>query len=91
VGPEAPAWVLLEDLGHEVVVTVRDAGPGIPEGRLDEAAGQGRLGVTESIAGRLRDLGGRAELTTGPSLGTEWELVVPRRDERRPHRPGGAG
>jgi signal transduction histidine kinase len=84
VGPDAPAWVLLEDLGHEVVVTVRDAGPGIPEGRLDEARGQGRLGVTESIAGRLRDLGGRAELTTGPSLGTEWELVVPRQDSDRP-------
>ena len=83
VGPDAPAWVLLEDLGHEVVVTVRDAGPGIPEGRLDEAVGQGRLGVTESIAGRLRDLGGRAELTTGPSLGTEWELVVPRRVDDR--------
>ncbi len=88
VGPDAPAWVLLEDLGHEVVVTVRDAGPGIPEGRLVEARGQGRLGVAESIAGRLRDLGGRAELTTGPSLGTEWELVVPRR-ETDPHRPGG--
>ncbi|GAA1925906.1 MacS family sensor histidine kinase [Nocardioides marmoribigeumensis] len=84
VGPDAPAWVLLEDLGHEVVVTVRDAGPGIPEGRLDEARGQGRLGVTESIAGRLRDLGGRAELTTGPSLGTEWELVIPRQDSDRP-------
>ncbi len=80
VGPHAPAWVLLEDLGHEVVVSVRDAGPGIPEGRLDQAVGQGRLGIAESIAGRLRDLGGRAELTTGPSLGTEWELVVPRTD-----------
>jgi signal transduction histidine kinase len=80
VGPDAPAWVLLEDLGHEVVVSVRDAGPGIPEGRLDEAVGQGRMGVAESIAGRLRDLGGRAELTTGPSVGTEWELVVPRQD-----------
>jgi signal transduction histidine kinase len=92
VGPDAPAWVLVEDLGSEVVVSVRDAGPGIPEGRLDEAAGQGRLGVAESIAGRLRDLGGRAELTTGPTLGTEWELVVPRRqdpDDPRPHHQGG--
>lgn len=81
VGADAPTWVLLEDLGAEVVVTVRDSGPGIPAGRLDEAAGQGRLGVSESIRGRLRDLGGRAELTTGPTLGTEWELVVPRPSE----------
>lgn len=77
VGADAQAWVLLEDLGDRVVVTVRDEGPGIPAGRLDQAKNAGRLGVSESICGRLRDLGGTAELSTG-SFGTEWELTVPR-------------
>lgn len=76
VGDDAPAWVLLQALPDRVEVCVRDAGPGIPAGRLAEATGQGRLGVRESIRGRLTALGGTAELVTGSS-GTEWELVVP--------------
>ncbi len=76
VGAEASAWVFLEDLPGAVTVSVRDDGPGIPEGRLDVAGAEGRLGVSESIRGRIRDLGGTAELTTGAS-GTEWELSVP--------------
>jgi signal transduction histidine kinase len=79
VGPEAPAWVLVEDLGDSVVVTVRDEGPGIGAGRLEEAREEGRLGVRESIQGRMSDLGGTASLVTAPNLGTEWELTVPRR------------
>ena len=77
VGPDAPAWVLLEVVGPDVVVSVRDDGPGIPEGRLDEAAAEGRLGVLESVRGRIADLGGTARLDTG-GYGTEWELTVPR-------------
>lgn len=77
-GSAARAWVLLEDLGSEVVVTVRDDGPGIAAGRLDEAATEGRLGVRESVRGRLADLGGSARLVTAPGEGTEWELTVPR-------------
>lgn len=77
VDPAAPAWVLVEDLGGSVVLTVRDEGPGIPEGRLASARSAGRLGVAESIQGRLHDLGGSARLTTGPG-GTEWELEVRR-------------
>ncbi|MDO9455060.1 MacS family sensor histidine kinase [Nocardioides sp.] len=77
VGEGAPAWVLLESFADRVEVSVRDDGPGIPEGRLAEASAQGRLGVLESIQGRIRDLGGTAELTTG-SFGTEWEFSVPR-------------
>ena len=37
----------------QVVVSVRDDGPGIAGGRLDEAAAEGRLGVSESIRGRV--------------------------------------
>jgi signal transduction histidine kinase len=77
VGPGAPAWVLLEAFADRVEVSVRDEGPGIGEGRLEQAAAEGRLGVAESVRGRIADLGGTSTLTTGPG-GTEWELVVPR-------------
>jgi signal transduction histidine kinase len=78
VGPDGPAWVLLEDLGSSVIVTVRDEGPGIPSGRLEDAAAEGRLGVRESIRGRVADLGGTATLVTAPGQGTEWELTFPK-------------
>ncbi|MFF0555030.1 MacS family sensor histidine kinase [Streptomyces sp. NPDC004266] len=77
-GEDAHAWVLIEDWPDEVIVTVRDDGPGIPEGRLAEAWGEGRMGVALSIRGRLRDLGGSAELISVPGQGTEVELKVPR-------------
>ncbi|MCP9988369.1 MacS family sensor histidine kinase [Streptomyces sudanensis] len=77
-GPGARAWILVEDWPDEVVVTVRDDGPGIPEGRLARAESEGRLGVAQSIRGRLRDLGGTAELVSVPGQGTEVELRVPR-------------
>ncbi|WP_369217419.1 MacS family sensor histidine kinase [Streptomyces flavofungini] len=77
-GPGAHAWILVEDEPDEVIVTVRDDGPGIPEGRLAEAEGEGRLGVAQSIRGRLRDIGGTAELISVPGQGTEVELRVPR-------------
>ncbi|OAR25434.1 histidine kinase [Streptomyces sp. ERV7] len=77
-GDSAQAWILVEDWGDEVIVTVRDDGPGIPEGRLAQAEGEGRMGVALSIRGRLRDLGGTAELISVPGQGTEVELKVPR-------------
>lgn len=77
-GPDARAWILLEDEPHAVVVTVRDDGPGIPEGRLAQAEREGRLGVALSIRGRMRDLGGSADLLSVPGQGTEVELRVPR-------------
>ncbi|MFF3627563.1 MacS family sensor histidine kinase [Streptomyces sp. NPDC002164] len=77
-GENAQAWILVEDWPDEVVVTVRDDGPGIPEGRLAQAEGEGRMGVALSIRGRLRDLGGTAELVSVPGQGTEVELKVPK-------------
>lgn len=83
VGETAPAWVLLDVDGPDLLVSVRDEGPGISEGRLTAAEDEGRLGVRESIRGRVRDLGGRATLETG-SFGSEWEFVIPRRAPERP-------
>lgn len=82
-GPDARAYVLLEDLGASVTISVRDDGVGIPEGRLEKAVHEGRVGVAKSIVGRMNWLGGRAELTTGAGSGTEWELTVPRKPEKR--------
>jgi signal transduction histidine kinase len=76
-GPDARAWVLLEADDDAVTVSVRDEGPGIPPGRLDEAAADGRLGVAQSIRGRVRDLGGTVAITSAPGQGTEIELRVP--------------
>ncbi|MDQ3628240.1 MAG: DUF5931 domain-containing protein [Actinomycetota bacterium] len=84
VGSDAPVWILLEDTIDEVVLSVRDAGPGIPAGRLDAARREGRMGISKSICGRMEDLGGRAELVTAAGQGTEWEL-------RYPQHPGARG
>ncbi|MFC8711667.1 MacS family sensor histidine kinase [Streptomyces sp. NPDC057197] len=77
-GEDARAWILVEDEPDTVLVTVRDDGPGIPEGRLAQAEGEGRLGVAQSIRGRLRDIGGTADLISVPGQGTEVELSVPK-------------
>ncbi|GIG66184.1 MacS family sensor histidine kinase [Phytomonospora endophytica] len=71
-------WLLVEDQGDQVTVTVRDDGPGIPVGRLAEAAAGGRLGVARSIEGRIQELGGEATITSIAGQGTEIELRVPR-------------
>jgi hypothetical protein len=39
----------------------------------------GRLGVSHSIRGRLRDLGGSASISSAPGDGTVVELRLPRR------------
>ncbi len=78
VGKDAEAWVLLEEFDDRWVVSVRDDGPGIPEGRLEASAAEGRLGVQQSIVGRVRDLGGTATVHSAPGQGTEWEIAVPR-------------
>ncbi len=85
-GPAAKAWVLVEDEGHQVTVTIRDDGPGIPAGRLAAAAADGRLGVSQAIRGRIRDLGGSADVSSVPGTGTEVRLRVPRAPGPRPER-----
>jgi signal transduction histidine kinase len=75
----AQAWVFLEDAGDAVEISVRDDGPGIPEGRLAAAEAEGRIGVARSIRGRVADLGGTITLDTGPDRGTEWTITVTKR------------
>ncbi|GAA4555752.1 MacS family sensor histidine kinase [Planotetraspora kaengkrachanensis] len=76
------AWVLAEQDGETVTVSVRDEGPGIPDGRLEQAAADGRMGVARSIRGRIADLGGTVAITSSRT-GTEIELSVPADAGRR--------
>ena len=78
-GEHARAWVLLEDDGSCVRVTIRDDGVGMAAGRLDEAERDGRLGVAQSLRGRLAAIGGELEIRSAPGEGTELWLQVPRR------------
>ncbi len=76
-GDSARAWVFLEDLGVEFAVTVRDDGVGMAAGRIDDALAEGRLGVANSICGRVAELGGRVRFSSVPGEGTEVEIIVP--------------
>jgi signal transduction histidine kinase len=78
-GTDGRAFVLIEDEEATVTVTVRDDGVGMASTRLDEAAAAGRLGVAQSIRGRIRDLSGTVAITSSPGRGTEVELRIPRR------------
>jgi signal transduction histidine kinase len=57
---------------------VRDNGVGFASGRPGQASAEGRLGLAQSIVGRIRDVGGEATVTSTPGRGTEVELRVPR-------------
>nr|WP_277605894.1 ATP-binding protein [Glycomyces sp. L485] len=76
--PSTRVWLLVEDDAESVTVTVRDNGPGIEPGRLAEAEAEGRLGVAQSIEGRVTELGGKVAVESVPGQGTEVEMRVPR-------------
>ncbi len=78
-GSQAQAWVLVDDAGDNIVVTVRDNGIGVSEDRISAASSRGRLGVSSSIRGRLEDLGGSARYLYGPGGGTTVEMWVPKK------------
>jgi signal transduction histidine kinase len=77
-GDGAHGWVLVEDEGLAIRVSVRDDGPGFANSRLADAAAAGRLGVSQSIIGRMRDVGGTATVTSAPGQGTEVDVRVAR-------------
>jgi signal transduction histidine kinase len=77
-GPGARTWIFLEDEDDGVRVTIRDDGAGFDTDRLRDAARSGRLGVEQSIRGRMRDLGGTTAIKSRPGSGAEVELWLPR-------------
>lgn len=76
-GPDTRAWILAEETGTGIVVTVRDDGPGFAPERPAQAEAEGRLGIAQSIRKRIEHLGGTVEITAAPGQGTEIELRVP--------------
>ncbi|MFJ9796188.1 PspC domain-containing protein [Streptomyces sp. NPDC101145] len=69
--------VYAEAEGTRVFVSVRDRGPGFD---LD-AVPEDRMGVRESVIGRMRRNGGAARVRTAPGEGTEVELEMDRVQE----------
>ena len=78
-GEQARAWVLVEDEPGLVTVTIRDDGPGIPDGPAGRG-GRGRTARRQPLDPRpARDLGGSAAISSAPGDGTVVELRLPRR------------
>lgn len=77
-GKDAEAWVLLDqETDDEVILWVRDNGVGMSADQVTDASIRGRMGIKDSIVGRMSALGGSAMLKSSPGLGTEWELRFP--------------
>ncbi len=77
-GPGAQAWILLDqENDDEVILWVRDNGKGMSAEQVAAAARAGRMGIKDSIVGRMSALGGSAILKSSPGAGTEWELRFP--------------
>ncbi|MFG2818896.1 PspC domain-containing protein [Kitasatospora sp. NPDC048365] len=76
-GGGGPVQVYAEVEGRTVSVFVRDHGPGFDPDDLPED----RMGVRESIIGRMRRNGGTAKVRPAPDGGTEVELEMERADD----------
>jgi len=70
------AHVTITEDSKMVRAMVTDAGVGFDISDIDEA----KLGFTESVVARLRDVGGNARLFSAPGSGTTVVLEVPRGD-----------
>ncbi len=69
--PAAPRRATIRASGAGIAVTIADDGPGFDPSAVDPA----RLGLRESIAGRMAALpGGTAEIVSAPGRGTEVRL-----------------
>jgi len=76
-GEGGAVQVFAEVEGRTVFISVRDRGPGFDP----DAVPEDRMGVRESIIGRMRRNGGTARLRTAPGEGTEVELEMERAAE----------
>ncbi|TLP77114.1 ATP-binding protein [Nesterenkonia sphaerica] len=77
-----PASVYVESTDIEDAVFVRDRGPGFDP----HAIAEDRMGVRESIIGRMNRSGGRATIRSGPA-GTEVQLIMPLTPRQTGHPP----
>ena len=77
-GSGARVWILLDDDGEQVRVSIRDDGHGFVEGRLEQAEADGRFGISHSIVSRITEVGGTASVTSHGAQGVDIELVIPR-------------
>jgi signal transduction histidine kinase len=77
-GDGSPVDVYAEASDGRLQVFIRDRGPGFDPGSLPAD----RRGVRESIVGRMKRHGGRAQITSSESSGTEVELELPARPDR---------
>ena len=83
-GDNVHTWILLDqERDDELILWVRDNGVGITPDEVVQAAEAGRMGIKDSIVGRMGALGGSAMLKTSPGAGTEWELRFPIEGEGR--------
>lgn len=77
-GAGAQAWILLDQENEgEVILWVRDNGVGVSAEQVQRAAESGRMGIKDSIVGRITAVGGSAVLKSTPGTGAEWELRIP--------------
>ncbi|QNO37214.1 hypothetical protein H4J02_12315 [Protaetiibacter sp. SSC-01] len=70
----AEAWVTISSDAHGVSVTIVDEGVGFDP----DAVPLDRLGISESVRGRIERLGGRVRLWSSPGAGTSVHITVPR-------------
>ena len=81
-----PISVYCEAGADKVEVFVRDHGDGFDMNAIPE----GRLGIRESIIGRIRRRGGTVEIVSRPHWGTEVRMHMPVADGRQPNQRGDA-
>ncbi|WP_031506246.1 ATP-binding protein [Streptomyces megasporus] len=77
-GEDGPVQVFAEVEGRTVFMSVRDHGPGFDL----ESVPADRMGVRESIIGRMRRNGGTAVLRAAPDGGTVVELEMERAEQQ---------